>query len=112
MAEVLDFTQPHLLRNEEEYDIAIAEIDALLDADPPLAPKGMSGWSFYLFWCRLMKTLISRLMRSPRPKKWLILCWSRRAFLGPIWQSGWEVEAEHRNFLMEFARSLFGRLAH
>ena len=35
MAEVLDFTQPHLLRNEEEYDIAVAEIDALLDADPP-----------------------------------------------------------------------------
>lgn len=35
MAEVLDFTQPHLLRNEEEYDIAVAEIDVLLDADPP-----------------------------------------------------------------------------
>lgn len=35
MAEVLDFTQPHLLRNEEEYDIAVAEIDALLDANPP-----------------------------------------------------------------------------
>ena len=35
MAEVLDFTQPHLLRNEEEYDIAVAEIDALLDVDPP-----------------------------------------------------------------------------
>lgn len=34
MAEVLDFTKPHLLRNEEEYDIAIAEIDALLDSDP------------------------------------------------------------------------------
>ena len=35
MAEVLDFTQPHLLRNEEEYDAAVAEIDALLDTDPP-----------------------------------------------------------------------------
>ena len=34
MAEVLDFTKPHLLRNEEEYDIAVAEIDALLDAEP------------------------------------------------------------------------------
>lgn len=34
MAEVLDFTKPHLLRNEEEYDIAVAEIDALLDGDP------------------------------------------------------------------------------
>lgn len=34
MAEVLDFTKPHLLRNKEEYDIAVAEIDTLLNTDP------------------------------------------------------------------------------
>ena len=35
MSEVLDFTRPHLLRNEEEYETAVAEIDTLLDTDPP-----------------------------------------------------------------------------
>lgn len=30
----LDFTKPHVLRTEEEYDAAAVEIDALLDADP------------------------------------------------------------------------------
>ena len=34
MADILDFTKPHVLRNEEEYDIAVAEIDTLLDTDP------------------------------------------------------------------------------
>ena len=30
----LDFTTPHVLRNEAEYDAAIAEIETLLDMDP------------------------------------------------------------------------------
>ena len=34
MADILDFTKPHVLRNEEEYDMAVAEIDTLLDTDP------------------------------------------------------------------------------
>jgi HTH-type transcriptional regulator/antitoxin HigA len=34
MAELLDFTKPHVLRNDREYDAAVAEIDRLLDADP------------------------------------------------------------------------------
>jgi HTH-type transcriptional regulator/antitoxin HigA len=29
---LLDFSKPHVLRNEEEYDAAVTEIDALLDA--------------------------------------------------------------------------------
>ena len=33
MVEVLD-TKPHVLRDEGEYDIAVAEIDTLLDTDP------------------------------------------------------------------------------
>jgi HTH-type transcriptional regulator / antitoxin HigA len=35
MAELLDFTKPHVLRNEAEYAAAVAEIDQLLDLDPP-----------------------------------------------------------------------------
>jgi antitoxin component HigA of HigAB toxin-antitoxin module len=35
MAELLDFTKPHVLRNEAEYTAAVAEIDQLLDRDPP-----------------------------------------------------------------------------
>jgi HTH-type transcriptional regulator / antitoxin HigA len=35
MAELLDFTRPHVLRNEAEYTAAVAEIDQLLDLDPP-----------------------------------------------------------------------------
>ena len=35
MAELLDFTKPHVLRNAAEYTAAVAEIDQLLDLDPP-----------------------------------------------------------------------------
>lgn len=34
MTRLLDFSTPHVLRDEAEYERAIAEIDALLDADP------------------------------------------------------------------------------
>ena len=34
MTRLLDFTKPHVLRNEAEYDAAVSEIDSLLDADP------------------------------------------------------------------------------
>jgi len=39
MAAVLDFTKPHVLRTEEEYDAALAQIDELLDLDPPEASE-------------------------------------------------------------------------
>lgn len=35
MTKLLDFTQPHVLRDEAEYNKAVDEIDWLLDADPP-----------------------------------------------------------------------------
>jgi HTH-type transcriptional regulator / antitoxin HigA len=35
MAELLDCTKPHVLRNEAEYTAAVAEIERLLDTDPP-----------------------------------------------------------------------------
>ena len=34
MPTVLDFTNPRVLRTEAEYEAAVGEIDALLDADP------------------------------------------------------------------------------
>ncbi len=34
MATLLDFTKPHVLRSEDEYDAAVREIDALLDRNP------------------------------------------------------------------------------
>jgi HTH-type transcriptional regulator/antitoxin HigA len=34
MSTVLDFTKPHVLRSEEEYEAAIAEIEQLLDRHP------------------------------------------------------------------------------
>jgi HTH-type transcriptional regulator/antitoxin HigA len=35
MAQILDFTKPHVLRSEAEYDAAILEIERLLYLDPP-----------------------------------------------------------------------------
>jgi len=34
MSVTLDFTKPHLLRGDDEYDAAVREVDALLDLDP------------------------------------------------------------------------------
>lgn len=37
--------KPHVLRNEVEYDISIAEIDTLLDADLQLAIDWVKNWA-------------------------------------------------------------------
>src|SRR6266496_2568723 len=34
LTELLDFSNPHTLRSEAEYDAAVAEIDALLELEP------------------------------------------------------------------------------
>jgi HTH-type transcriptional regulator / antitoxin HigA len=40
LAKALDFSEPHLLRNEAEYDAAVAEVDTLLERDPaPSTPE-------------------------------------------------------------------------
>ena len=39
MSILLDFTKPHVLRNEAEYAAAVAEIDHLLDTDPLLGSE-------------------------------------------------------------------------
>jgi HTH-type transcriptional regulator / antitoxin HigA len=45
-AVVLDFSTPHVLRNAKEYKAAIAEIDALLDADPRRGTEGYDRLEF------------------------------------------------------------------
>ena len=112
MADILDFTKPHVLRNEEEYDIAVAEIDTLLDTDPQLGSEAYERLEFLSVLVRLMKTRICRSMSNLHPRKWLILCWSRRDFAGMIWQSGWAVVARQQNFLKDPGRFLSNKLAH
>jgi HTH-type transcriptional regulator / antitoxin HigA len=43
---VLDFTKPHVLRNEEEYASAIAEIERLLDEDVEPGTEGFDRLEF------------------------------------------------------------------
>ena len=54
MAELLDFTKPHVLRNEAEYTAAVAEIDQLLDLDPP--PQSEAYERLELFSVLVMPT--------------------------------------------------------
>ena len=46
MADVLDFSKPHVLRNEDEYKMAVAEIDRLLDLDPPTGSEDYERLEF------------------------------------------------------------------
>lgn len=43
---MLDFTDPHLLRTDEEYEAAVEEVDALLDADPHRGTKEFERLEF------------------------------------------------------------------
>ncbi|HUE87616.1 MAG TPA: helix-turn-helix domain-containing protein [Vicinamibacterales bacterium] len=46
MAAVLDFTKPHILRNEEEYESAIVEIERLLDENVEADSEGYDRLEF------------------------------------------------------------------
>jgi hypothetical protein len=46
MAELLGFTAPLVLRNEAEYTAAVAEIDQLLDIDPPPRSEAYESLEF------------------------------------------------------------------
>lgn len=46
MPAVLDFTKPHILRNEEEYESAIAEIERLVDEDVEAGSEGYDRLEF------------------------------------------------------------------
>lgn len=43
---LLDFSKPHVLRSEEEYDAAIAEIERLLDEDVEPGSEGYERLEF------------------------------------------------------------------
>jgi HTH-type transcriptional regulator/antitoxin HigA len=43
---LLDFTKPHVLRSEAEYDAAIGEIERLLDADVEAGSEGYERLEF------------------------------------------------------------------
>lgn len=46
MDAVLNFTRPHVLRSEAEYDAAIAEVERLLDLDPPAGSEAYERLEF------------------------------------------------------------------
>ena len=46
MSELLDFTKPHVLRNQAEYAAAVAAIDQLLDQDPSPASEAYERLEF------------------------------------------------------------------
>ena len=46
MTSMLDFSRPHLLRDDEEYDAAVAEVDTLLDLDPERGPEDFERLEF------------------------------------------------------------------
>ena len=112
MAEVLDFTKPHVLRDKGEYDIAVAEIDTLLDTDPQPGSEEYERLEFLSVLVQAYEDTHFPAYEKPTPQEVVDFMLEQKGpFPGVIWRSGWAVEAEHRNFLMEFARFLFGRLA-
>ncbi len=52
MAPALDFTTPHVLRTEAEYQEAVREMDALLDAE---VAEGSPGWEHLKFLAVLVE---------------------------------------------------------
>lgn len=46
MRSLLDFSKPHVLRNEAEYEAAIREIGQLLDRDPARGSEGYERLEF------------------------------------------------------------------
>lgn len=69
MAEILDFTKPHVLRNEDEYDAAIAEIDNLLDADPPSGSEDYERLEFLSVLVRAYEDTYFPFEEQPTPQE-------------------------------------------
>lgn len=44
----LDFSEPHVLRDEAEYDAAVAEVDRLLELDPPAGSREYERMRFLM----------------------------------------------------------------
>jgi HTH-type transcriptional regulator/antitoxin HigA len=68
MAELLDFTKPHVLRNEAEYNAAVDEIDRLLDADPEPASEAYERLEFLSVLVQADEDTHSPLEELPTPQ--------------------------------------------
>ena len=69
MAEILDFTKPHVLRNEEEYSAAIGEIDNLLDADSPSGSEDYERLEFLSVLVQAYEDLHFPFEERPAPQE-------------------------------------------
>ena len=113
MADILDFTKPYVLRNEEEYNCAVAEIDTLLDTDPQPRSEAYERLEFLSVLVQAYEDTHCLAYEQSTPQEVVdFMLEQKENFVGKIWQSGWAVVARQQNFLKELARSLFDKLAH
>ena len=68
MAKPLDFTKPHVLRDEAEYNTAVEEIDRLLDADPEPASEAYERLEFLSVLVQAYEDAHSPLDALPTPQ--------------------------------------------
>ena len=68
MADLLDFTKPHVLRDEAEYNAAIDEIDQLLDADPEQGSEAYERLEFLSVLVQAYEDAHSPLEELPTPQ--------------------------------------------
>lgn len=69
MTQILDFTKPHILRNETEYQTAVAEVDALLDADPPPGTEAYDRLEFLSVLIQTYEDTQIPIGAAPSPKE-------------------------------------------
>ena len=113
MADILDFTKPHVLRNEEEYDCAVAEIDTLLDTDPQPGSEAYERLEFLSVLVQAYEDTHLPAYEQSTPQEVVDFMLEQKGDVPEtIWQSGWAVAARQRNFLKEPGRSLLNKLAH
>jgi HTH-type transcriptional regulator/antitoxin HigA len=68
MANLLDFTKPHVLRDEAEYNAAVDEIDRLLDTDPDPASEAYERLEFLSVLVQAYEDTHSPLEDLPTPQ--------------------------------------------
>jgi HTH-type transcriptional regulator/antitoxin HigA len=68
MANLLDFTKPHVLRDEAEYNAAVDEIDRLLDTDPDPASEAYERLEFLSVLVQAYEDTHSPLEELPTPQ--------------------------------------------
>jgi HTH-type transcriptional regulator/antitoxin HigA len=68
MANLLDFTKPHVLRDEAEYRAAVDDIDRLLDADPEPGSEAYERLEFLSVLVQAYEDTHSPLEELPTPQ--------------------------------------------